>query len=102
MPLPQPTRTAPLALLLGACAAFGDLGEAADGPFFQAGVTDGCRTAEARNASFSTDVYRDEALFRTEESYRAGWRSGAAQCQPIADPTARPEDLGEQDLGFGQ
>ena len=86
-------------LPLVACASWG---EAADGPFFQAGVTDGCRTAESRNASFSTEVYKDEQLFGAEESYRAGWRSGYAQCQPIADPTNRPEDLGQQDLGFGQ
>ena len=87
------------ALALSACASWG---EAADGPFFQAGVTDGCRTAESRNASFSTEVYKDEQLFDVEESYRAGWRSGFAQCQPLADATNRPEDLGQQDLGFGQ
>lgn len=101
MPLPRPfpiRRLAPLCLLaLPACASWG---EAADGPFYQPGVTDGCRTAEARNASFSTEVYKDEQLFRTEESYRAGWRAGFAQCQPLTDPTARPEDLGQQDLGF--
>lgn len=89
----------PALLVLGACAS---LGEAADGPFFTAGVTDGCRTAEARNASFSTEYYRDEALFEAEESYRAGWRSGYDQCQPVRDIDPRPSDFGEQELGFGQ
>ena len=86
------------ATALSACAS---MMEAADGPFFQPGVADGCRTAKARNASFSTDVFKDEALFDAEPSYRAGWRAGFEQCQPIADPTNRPEDLGEQDMGFG-
>ena len=96
MSLPRPLFA--LALLpLSACASWGD---AADGPFYQPGIADGCRTAEARNASFSTEVFKDEALFDAEESYRAGWRTGYAQCQPMIDPTARPEDLGEQELGF--
>ncbi len=86
----------PLGLLLAACVT----SEAASGPFFGAGISDGCRTAEARNASFSTETYRDETLFETESSYRAGWRSGYAQCQPGQDATARPEDLGEQELQF--
>ena len=99
MPLPARLPLAVLALFpaLAACASWND---AAGGPFFQAGVGDGCRTAEARNASFSTETFRDDALFDEEESYRAGWRSGFEQCQPLADPTARPEDLGEQELGF--
>ena len=97
--MPLARRLAPLLALpaLAACASWGD---AADGPFYAPGVTDGCRTAEARNASFSTEVFRDEALFDAEESYRTGWRAGYAQCQPMVDPTNRPEDLGEQELGF--
>ena len=89
-------RYLPLGLLV-ACASWG---EAADGPFYPQGVTDGCRTAEARNASFSTDVYQDEELFADEASYRAGWRAGFAQCQPQGGQTARPSDLGEQGVGF--
>ncbi len=87
----------PTLLLASACAG---LAEGAEGPFFGAGFGDGCRTAEARNASFSVEAYRDEALFDAEESYRAGWRSGWQQCQPQARPTARPEDLGQQPLGY--
>ena len=84
-------------LVLAACA---NWGEAADGPFYPQGVTDGCRTAEARNASFSTDVYQDEKLFADEPSYRAGWRAGFAQCQPPQNLNPRPGDLGEQGVGF--
>ena len=98
-PVPRLLHPAPALLLLalGACASWG---EAADGPFYPQGVTDGCRTAEARNASFSTDVYQDEELFETEASYRAGWRAGFAQCQPQGGQTARPSDFGEQGTGF--
>lgn len=101
--MPQADRLPPMLATLGALAALtacASWNDAAEGPFFQAGFGDGCRTAEARNASFSTDTYRDDSLFDAEESYRAGWRSGFDQCQPLADPTARPEDLGEQELGF--
>ena len=91
-----------LLALLALCAlpACGTLSDEADGPFYPAGVSDGCRTAKSRNASFSTDVYQDEALFKREPSYRAGWRAGYAQCQPQADTTARPSDFGEQGQGF--
>ena len=79
------------------CASWGD---AADGPFYGAGVSDGCRTAEARNLSFSTQAFRDEELFDAEASYRAGWRAGYAQCQPPENISARPEDFGQQDTDF--
>ena len=85
------------ALALAACATDD---AAADGPFYPMGVTDGCRTAESRNASFSTDTYRDERLFESEASYRAGWRSGYAQCDERSSYGARPEDLGAQDTTF--
>ncbi|MBB4658518.1 hypothetical protein [Parvularcula dongshanensis] len=91
-------RFAPAALLLvPACASLSD---AADGPFYGSGVSDGCRTAEARNLSFSVREYRDEALFDAEPSYRAGWRAGYAQCQPAENISARPEDFGQQDTDF--
>ena len=95
-------RALPLLPLLGAIAlaACATASEEVDGPFFPQGVTDGCQTAEARSSSFSTEVVRDAQLFETESSYRAGWRTGYAQCGDRSDITNRPEDLGEQDRGF--
>ena len=71
-----------------------------DGPYYPMGFTDGCRTAEARQASFSTKVYRDPALFKTEASYRTGWNAGYAQCDRTQDFDNRPGDLGERDPSF--
>ncbi len=81
------------ASLLAGCAT--DSG--ADGPFYPAGFTDGCRTGEASQASFSDKVFRDKQLFKDEKSYRAGWRSGYAQCNRIEDLDQRPGDLGERE-----
>lgn len=70
--------------------------EDAKGPFSAQGYQDGCRTAEARQASFSTRVHRDEALFEEQASYRAGWRQGYAQCGQRSGAGSRPGDLGER------
>ncbi|MEM6648920.1 MAG: hypothetical protein AAF603_01570 [Pseudomonadota bacterium] len=75
------------------CASYADI----DGPFYGQGFSDGCRTAQARQASFSTDTFRDEVLFKEEASYRSGWRGGYAQCDRMDDIDNRPGDLGERD-----
>lgn len=71
--------------------------DSATGDFYRAGFSDGCRTGEARQSSFSDEIYRSEGLFKTEPSYRAGWRSGFAQCNRMNPPESRPSDLGEQE-----
>lgn len=79
-------------LALTACAT----SEAEQGPFYTAGRTDGCRTAQARSTSFSTEVFRDEALFDQDPSYRAGWRSGYALCD---SQDGREQGVSRPDLG---
>lgn len=99
----MPTRRLPVmgvaaaTLALGACATSDG---AVDGAFYPAGFTDGCRTAEARQSSFSTEEHRNASLFKTEASYRAGWRSGYHHCKRTQDYTARPSDLGESNPSF--
>jgi hypothetical protein len=70
--------------------------EAEQGPFYTAGRTDGCRTAQERSTSFSTDIFRDETLFETDPSYRAGWRSGYALC---GNADGREQGVSRPDLG---
>ena len=65
-----------------------------DGAFYPSGFTDGCRTAESVQASFASESFRDQLLFDTEASYRAGFRAGLAQCRR-ADLDNRPGDMGE-------
>lgn len=84
----------PLAALVSGCVITD--GET-DGPYYPGGFTDGCRTAEAEQASFSTKYYRDKKLFEDEASYRSGWRSGYAQCRRMEDLSNRPGDLGERE-----
>lgn len=74
-----------LALLLTACLLASCIGidpEVVEGPYYTQGYSDGCRTANARETSFDTSVFRDAFLFRTEESYAAGWRAGYGECRP--------------------
>ena len=78
-------------MLLAGCVS-GDMAE--DGAFYPSGFSDGCRTAEALQSSFGAKSYRDDRLFKTEPSYRAGWRAGSAQCK-TEDLDNRPGDLGE-------
>ncbi|WOI53958.1 hypothetical protein [Parvularcula sp. LCG005] len=81
------------AAALSGCATEADV----EGPYYPSGFSDGCRTAEAQQTSFSQKQYRDEALFDNDSSYRTGWRAGFSQCSGrTQDINARPGDLGEQ------
>lgn len=86
-----------LALVTAGLAAGCVTDEAAKGDFYRVGFTDGCRSAEAQRTSFSTEVHQNSALFKTEASYRSGWRSGFVQCRETSTMDARPGDLGERD-----
>lgn len=67
-----------------------------EGAFYNAGYTDGCRTGQSLQGSFTSKVYRDDVRFDGEPSYRAGWRAGYAQCNTgDNDFDNRPGDLGE-------
>ena len=64
--------------------------------FYQAGYGDGCSTAVEGDKSFSTKLIRNEALYKTDEGYRSGWRQGYAAC----NENARRDDgdlRGQQD-----
>lgn len=66
-----------------------------EGPYYPEGFSDGCRTAEARRAAFDARSYRNKELFELEESYRAGWRAGFADCQQTGIDGVRPTNAGE-------
>ena len=66
------------ALLLCACTT--DAEQLAGEPNYGRGYGDGCQTAAERNKSFSTKVFRDDALFDSDKGYRAGWRYGYQNC----------------------
>jgi hypothetical protein len=80
-------------LALAACA--GVPQEVLEGPYATEGFSDGCRSAEARQAAFSTKVYRNEELFRLQPSYAAGWRQGYNECLKQVDDSPEPTDMGD-------
>jgi hypothetical protein len=53
-------------------------------PNFKAGYSDGCATTSGGTANFreQPDV-RDQALFKTDKAYRAGWSAGYTACRPV-------------------
>lgn len=70
-------------LLLGLSACTNGLEDpkTAKSPSFQAGYSDGCATANERGADFRARQVRDDALYKTDDGYRAGWSNGFSSCR---------------------
>lgn len=84
-------------MLLGVGACSTTSQDAYEGPYFTEGFSDGCRTAEARRAAFDNRSFRKDDLFAAQESYRAGWRQGFAECQPLGLQPVQPTPEGAAD-----
>lgn len=100
-------RLAALALLLAlpGCASRADRAMR-NSPDFKAGYSDGCASASTQGANKrASDLVRDEAAYRTNRAYHAGWGTGFNACRsyqpsgnmppppgqgPIPDPYTRP------------
>ena len=67
------------ALLIAGCES-GPPPEVVNDPVYKAGYADGCQTAHSRVEGFGGTVHRNEELFKTDETYRAGWRNGYGAC----------------------
>jgi hypothetical protein len=73
------------ALLVGGCALFGS-GDPLDEASYQSGYGPGCNTGQQRQNQFSDYVDRDEARYKADRSYRAGWNAGFHACgRPLND-----------------
>ena len=75
-------------LIVGATASCGLFPSARDramrhSPSFQEGYSDGCAAASAQGSNYRKGPYRDEALYQSDEGYRAGWSNGFQTCRPI-------------------
>ena len=75
-----------VALVLSACGST-DGDKLAQSPNFQPGYADGCASANQQGADFRDRQVRDEALYKVDESYRAGWSSGFSSCRTTNMPT---------------
>ncbi|MBV9571477.1 MAG: hypothetical protein JO056_09580 [Alphaproteobacteria bacterium] len=50
-------------------------------PNYRAGYDDGCAAASTMGANPRGQPYRDDALYESDQAYRAGWSSGFATCR---------------------
>ena len=50
-------------------------------PNFKSGYSDGCATANAQGTNYGRAQTRDDALYRADKAYRAGWAAGVSACQ---------------------
>lgn len=62
---------------------------------FKDGYADGCAAATAPSSNYREGPWRDEALYKTDSRYRAGWASGYQSCGPVqrgngVSPDANP------------
>ena len=71
------------ALAFAACGLFPSAAERAvqKSPDFRAGYSDGCAAASATGANPREGPYRDEALYKASQAYRAGWGNGYSLCR---------------------
>ena len=49
-------------------------------PSFQEGYADGCAAASAQGSNYREGPARDEALYKSDAAYRAGWSNGFQTC----------------------
>ena len=79
---------------LAGCALFESKAERAqrNSPDYKAGYTDGCATASAQNGANPREsgMMRDEDAFRSNDAYRAGWRTGYNGCRLYLPQTGAP------------
>jgi hypothetical protein len=68
---------------LAGCGLFPSAAERAaqKSPNFRAGYNDGCAAASTMGSNPREGPYRDEALYKASQAYRAGWGNGYSLCR---------------------
>lgn len=64
-------------------------------PSFKDGYDDGCAAATTPSSNYREGPLRDDALYKTDSVYRAGWANGYQTCSPLdrregATPNSNP------------
>jgi hypothetical protein len=57
-------------------------------PSFKEGYGDGCAAASTQSSNYREGPYKDQALYQSDQAYRAGWGNGYQSCRS-------PQDLGQ-------
>lgn len=59
-------------------------------PAYKDGYGDGCAAASVQSTNFREGPYRDEALYKSDPVYRAGWANGYQTCKPAQSSPGQP------------
>jgi hypothetical protein len=57
-------------------------------PSFKEGYGDGCAAATTQSSNYREGPYKDQALYQSDQAYRAGWGNGYQTCRA-------PQNLGQ-------
>jgi hypothetical protein len=57
-------------------------------PSFKEGYSDGCAAATTQSSNYREGPYKDQALYQSDQAYRAGWGNGYQTCRA-------PQNLGQ-------
>ena len=88
--LPLPAAYLSAILLLAACAPSEEMQAMQQLPQYQAGYSDGCRSAMSSGSGFASRVTRNAVLFEEDPAYRAGWRDGSMSCGSAGPGSGNP------------
>ena len=72
-----------MSLLLAGCGLFASPRERAEArtPEYRQGYDDGCAAAGATGVNPREKPFRDEAMYKSNHAYHAGWSSGFSSCR---------------------
>ena len=59
-------------------------------PSFKAGYGDGCAAASTQSSNYREGPYKDQALYQSDQNYRAGWANGYQSCRAPQDMSRMP------------
>ena len=57
-------------------------------PSFKEGYSDGCAAASTQSSNYREGPYKDQALYQSDQAYRAGWGNGYQTCRAPQDMAA--------------
>ena len=59
-------------------------------PSFKEGYGDGCAAATTQSSNYREGPYKDQALYQSDQAYRAGWGNGYQSCRSPQDMNRMP------------
>lgn len=93
---PKTSAILALSLTLSACAIFGGPADRAlrKTPSYRDGYQDGCAAATDAYTNYRKGPLTDNALYRTDQTYRTGWGNGYQACRTTMTPGVQANSPG--------